>query len=214
MTNSKNLCQNTGHLSGRGCNFWAGEKWKKSDVYSWRNPGFEQGEDDPVVCVNWNDTKEYVKWLSGETGHQYRLLSESEWEYVARAGTTAPFHYGRTISTDQANYDGEFAYESDQVGVYREKTLSVGSFPSNGYGLHDVHGNVWEWVEDCWHASYAGAPKDGRAWTTGGDCTYHVLRGGSWTDLPRSLRAANRGGNETGFRNNFNGFRVARTLTP
>ena len=210
----KEFVSNTGHLSGRGCNFWAGEKWKKSDVYSWRNPGFEQGEDDPVVCVNWNDAKAYVKWLSGETGHQYRLLSESEWEYVARAGTTAPFHFGRTISTDQANYDGEFAYESGQVGVYREKTLSVGSFPSNGFGLHDVHGNVWEWVEDCWHAGYAGAPKDGRAWTTGGDCTYHVLRGGSWTDLPRSLRAANRGGNETGFRYNFNGFRVARTLTP
>ena len=210
----KEFVSNTGHLSGRGCNFWAGEKWKKSDVYSWRNPGFEQGEDAPVVCVNWNDAKAYVKWLSGETGHQYRLLSESEWEYVARAGTTAPFHFGRTISTDHANYDGEFVGGSGQEGVFREKTVSVGSFPSNGYGLHDVHGNVWEWVEDCWHASYADAPKDGRAWTTRGDCTYHVLRGGSWIDLPRSLRAANRSGNETGFRYNFNGFRVARTLTP
>ena len=210
----KDFVSDTGHLSGRGCNYWTGEEWKKSDAYSWRNPGFAQGEDAPVVCVDWNDAKAYVKWLSGKTGHQYQLLSESEWEYVARAGTTGPFHFGRSITTDQANYDGEFVYGSGQEGVYREKTVSVGSFPSNGYGLHDVHGNVWEWVEDCWHASYVDAPKDGRAWTTRGDCTYHVLRGGSWIDLPGSLRAANRSGNETGFRYNFNGFRVARALTP
>ena len=168
----------------------------------------------PVINVSWNDTKEYVKWLSGKTGNQYRLLSESEWEYVARAGTTGPFHYGRTISTDQANYDGDFVYGSGRKGVDRQKTVSVGSFPSNGYGLHDVHGNVWEWVEDCWHESYAGAPKDGRAWTTGGSCGHRVLRGGSWNYLPRSLRAANRSGNRTGLRINWFGFRVARTLTP
>ena len=168
----------------------------------------------PVINVNWNDTKEYVKWLSGKTGNQYRLLSESEWEYVARAGTTGPFHFGRTISTDQANYDGRVVYGSGRKGVFREKTVSVGSFPSNGYGLHDVHGNVWEWVEDCWHASYAGAPKDGGAWTTGGYCTDRVLRGGSWLSDPRHVRAANRDGNETGVRFDTIGFRVARTLTP
>ena len=169
----------------------------------------------PVINVSWNDTKEYVKWLSGKTGNQYRLLSESEWEYVARAGTTGPFHYGRTISTDQANYYGDFVYGSGRKGVYREKTVSVGSFPSNGYGLHDVHGNVWEWVEDCWHDSYyAGAPKDGRAWTTGESCWLRVLRGGSWLSEPRVLRAANRFWDVTGGRINFIGFRVARTLTP
>ena len=197
----REFVSDTGHSSGRGCNFWAGEKWKKSDVYSWRNPGFEQGEDDPVVCVNWNDAKAYVKWLSGETGHQYRLLSESEWEYVARAGTTAPFYFGRTISTDQANYNGEYVYGSGRKGVYREKTVSVGSFPSNGYGLHDVHGNVLEWVEDCWHSDYSGAPTDGSAWTSGGNCNRRVLRGGSWYNEPRLLRAANRfwdGYRETG----------------
>ena len=134
----------------------------------------------PVINVSWKDTKEYVKWLSGKTGNQYRLLSESEWEYVARAGTTAPFHYGRTISTDQANYNGEYVYGSGRKGVYREKTVSVGSFPSNGYGLHDVHGNVLEWVEDCWHSDYSGAPTDGSAWTSGGNCNRRVLRGGSW----------------------------------
>ena len=168
----------------------------------------------PVINVNWKDAKAYVKWLSGRTGHQYRLLSESEWEYVARAGTTGPFHFGRTISTNQVNYNGEYVYGSGREGVNRGKTVSVGSFPSNGYGLHDVHGNVWEWVEDCWHTSYAGAPKDGRAWTTGGDCTDRVLRGGSWISKPRILRAANRNRNEAGNRNNVNGFRVARTLTP
>ena len=170
----------------------------------------------PVIRVNWYDTEEYVKWLSGKTGHQYRLLSESEWEYVARAGTTGPFHFGRTISTDQANYNGEYVYGSGREGVYRGKTVSVGIFPSNGYGLHDVHGNVWEWVEDCWHDSYVGAPTNGRAWTMGEEyCGLRVLRGGSWISGPRVLRAANRSRNDAGEPGNFSvGFRVARTLTP
>ena len=210
----REFVSDTGHSSGRGCYYFTGKEWKNSDAHSWRNPGFAQGEDAPVVCVDWNDTKEYVKWLSGKTGNQYRLLSESEWEYVARAGTTGPFHYGRTISTDQANYNGEYVYGSGRKGVYREKTVSVGSFPSNGYGLHDVHGNVLEWVEDCWHDSYAGAPTDGRAWTTGGYCGHRVLRGGSWYYVPRYLRAAYRFGRGTGSRSYDYGFRVARTLTP
>ena len=210
----REFVSDTGHLSGRGCNYWTGEEWKKSDAYSWRNPGFAQGEDAPVVCVDWNDAKAYVKWLSGKTGHQYQLLSESEWEYVARAGTTGPFHFGRTISTDQANYHGEYVYGSGRKGVFREKTVSVGRFPSNGYGLHDVHGNVWEWVEDCWHSDYSGAPTDGRAWTSGGDCNRRVLRGGSWGNAPRNLRAAIRFWDGAGNRSNGGGFRVARTLTP
>ena len=168
----------------------------------------------PVINVNWHDAKAYVRWLSGKTGHQYRLLSESEWEYVARAGTTGAFHFGRTISTDQANYDGRYVYGSGREGVYRIKTVSVGSFPSNGYGLHDVHGNVWEWVEDCWHSDYRGAPTDGSAWISGGNCDYRVLRGGSWNFYPSILRAANRNWNEAGSRNEISGFRVARTLTP
>ena len=168
----------------------------------------------PVINVNWKDAKAYVKWLSGKTGRQYRLLSESEWEYVARAGTTGPFHFGRMISTNQVNYNGRPVYGLARMGVNRKKTVSVGRFSSNGYGLHDVHGNVWEWVEDCWHASYTGAPKDGRAWTMGGDCTRRVLRGGSWYNSPTRLRAANRDGNGTGFRSIIFGFRVARTLTP
>ena len=189
----REFVSDTGHSTSGGCWIYDGSEWKDSDTYSWRNPGFVQGEDDPVVCVNWKDAKSYVKWLSGKTEHQYRLLTESEWEYSARAGTKGPFHFGSTISTDQANYAGNYTYGNGRKGVYRQRTVPAGSFPSNKFGLHDMHGNVWEWVEDCWHASYAGAPKDGRAWTTGGNCTNRVLRGGSWSGEPWNLRAANRG---------------------
>ena len=148
----------------------------------------------PVIHVSWKDARSYVGWLSRKTGKQYRLLSEAEWEYSARAGTTGPFHFGSTISTDQANYDGRYTYGSGRVGVYRRKTVPVGSFPANGFGLHDMHGNVWEWVEDCWHDSYSGAPSDGSAWTTGGECSKRVLRGGPGTSVPRFLRSAYRNG--------------------
>ena len=114
----------------------------------------------PVIHVSWQDAQAYVRWLSRVTGKAYRLLSESEWEYVARAGTTGPFHFGSTITTEQANY-----------GSRGGRTAPVGSFPANAFGLHDVHGNVMERVEDCWHASYRGAPGDGSAWTRGGIAT-------------------------------------------
>ena len=168
----------------------------------------------PVISVSWHDTSEYVDWLSQKTGKQYRLLSESEWEYATRAGTTGPFHFGSTISTEQANYNGNYTYGGGQKGVYRDRTVPVGSFSANEFGLHDLHGNVWEWVEDCWHDSYSGAPSDGSAWISGGNCEYHVLRGGSWDDGPRNVRSANRVGGEAGFRSIRNGFRVARTLAP
>ena len=165
----------------------------------------------PVIEVIWNDAKSYVRWLIGKTGKPYRLLSESEWEYAARAGTRTPFHTGRTISTDQANYNGNYTYGSGRKGVYRKKTVPVGSFDANGFGLHDMRGNVWEWVEDCWNDSYAGAPSDGRAWKE--RCgSYRVSRGGSWYNDPRYLRSANRNRVDTGNRNNDIGFRVARTL--
>ncbi len=166
----------------------------------------------PVINVNWEHTQAYLRWLSRKSRAEYRLPSEAEWEYAARAGTTPPFHFGSTISTDQANYDGDyFTYGSGRKGVDREKTLPVGSFPSNAFGLHDVHGNVWEWVEDCYIGSYAEAPSDGAAWTTGG-CEKRVLRGGSWYGHPWDARAADR--NEYGTDNRLftYGFRVARTL--
>ena len=167
----------------------------------------------PVMNVSWNDAQLYLRWLSQRTGQRYRLLSESEWEYVARAGTTTPFHFGSTISTDQANYDGNYTYGGGRKGVYREKTISVGSFRANAWGLYDVHGNVWEWVGDCWNDSYTGAPADGSAWARG-DCAKRVLRGGSWISEPRNLRSASRSWNSTGRRFIDNGFRVARTFTP
>ena len=155
----------------------------------------------PVINVSWRDAKEYVKWLSRKTGEAYRLLAESEWEYVARAGTTTAYHFGSSISQGQANY-------GRNIG----KTVTVGSYPPNVFGLHDVHGNVWEWVEDCYHDSYRRAPADGSAWTAG-DCETRVLRGGSWNDRPWVLRAAFRCRNTPGNRSSSNGFRVARTLT-
>ena len=162
----------------------------------------------PAIHVGWDPAQSYVLWLSEKTGKRYRLLSESEWEYVARAGTRTPFHMGSTISTDQANYDG-----AKGQGAYRRKTVPVGSFAANAWGLHDVHGNVWEWVQDCWNNSYAGAPSDGSA-RESRNCSLRVLRGGSWRGTPKLLRSANRSGFPSAARNNDVGFRVARTLKP
>ena len=167
----------------------------------------------PVINVSWKDAQAYVRWLSEKTGQGYRLLSEAEWEYVARAGTTTAYHTGATISTEQANYNGNYTYGSGRKGKYRKQTVPVGSFPANGFGLHDVLGNVWEWTQDCWNVGYGGAPADGRAWESG-ECGDRVLRGGSWGYTPRYLRSADRDRVTTGFRNNSGGFRLARTLTP
>ena len=168
----------------------------------------------PVVNVSWEDAKEYVEWLSEKTGKEYRLLTEAEWEYAARAGTTGPFHFGSTITPEQANYDGNYTYGSGPRGRYRRRTVSVGTFPANGFGLHDVHGNVWEWVEDCLNVDYSGAPTDGSVWLSGGDCSRRVLRGGSWNLEPRNLRSSIRFWSTASRRNNYIGFRIARTLSP
>ena len=167
----------------------------------------------PVINVSWEDARAYVNWLSRRTGNRYRLLSESEWEYVARAGTMEPFHTGATISADQANYDSSYTYGSGQKGRYRGRTVQVGTFSPNAFGLHEVHGNVWEWTQDCWNEDYTGAPTDSRPWETG-ECEQRVLRGGSWGDVPWLLRSADRGKNEPGIRDPRIGFRIARTLSP
>ena len=158
----------------------------------------------PVINVSWEDAQAYVDWLSRKTGEDYRLLSEAEWEYAARAGTTTRYHWGDDIGRNRANCYGD-------CGDSWEFTAPVGSFAANGFGLHDMHGNAWEWVEDCWNGSYAGAPTDGSAWESG-DCDRRVLRGGSSRYDPVFLRAANRLGYESGSRFNYYGFRVARTL--
>ena len=163
--------------------------------------------DRPVMRVSWNDARSYVLWLSRRTGTTYRLPSESEWEYAARAGSTSKFSWGYEVGVNRANCDG---CGSRWDGP---RTVPVGSFSANAFDLHDMHGNVWEWVEDCWNWSYAGAPKDGGA-RLSGDCAKRVLRGGSWFNNPRVLRAAYRFTKSTGNRNYIIGFRVARTLTP
>ena len=160
----------------------------------------------PVMNVSWDDAKSYVRWLSSRTGASYRLLSESEWEYVARAGTRTRTWWGDSVGRNRANC---FNCGSRWDG---EETAPVGSFRSNAFGLHDVSGNVYEWVEDCWHDSYAGAPSDGSAWTSGGDCGLRVVRGGSWNHGQRPLRSASRFGEAAGARYGSVGFRVSRTL--
>ena len=175
------------------------------------SPRDNWGRDDerPVIWVGRDDAQSYVDWLSRTSGQRYRLLTESEWEYAARAGTTTPFHTGETITPQQANFDGRYGYPSGSgSGLYRRQTVPVGSFPPNGFGLYDMHGNVEEFVQDC-HDRYWHAPSDGSAAEREG-CSLHVLRGGSWNNAPRSLRSANRliGGGRT----NYSGFRVARDL--
>jgi formylglycine-generating enzyme required for sulfatase activity len=174
----------------------------------------------PVINVGWNDAYAYAVWLSRKTGAAYRLLSEAEREYVARAGTTTPFSWGSSISPQQANYDGNYTYGDGTKGEYRQRTLPVDSFQPNPWGLYQVHGNVWEWTQDCWHDNYAGAPSDGSAWK-GGCRGYRVVRGGSWSSNPKDLRAAYRyyytGGVSEypgGVRYEVHGFRVGRTLFP
>ncbi len=168
----------------------------------------------PVINVSFDDAVAYVAWLTRKTGKAYRLLSEAEWEYVARAGTTTEFWWGDTISTTQANYDGHYTFRDGAKGEYRERTVPVDTFEPNPWGLYNAHGNVWEWCDDTWHGTYDGAPLDGGAWVEGGNASIRVVRGGSWRYYPRSLRAACRGKYASAVRGNSLGFRVARTLTP
>jgi formylglycine-generating enzyme required for sulfatase activity len=166
----------------------------------------------PVINVSWDDANAYVAWLSRKTGKSYRLLSEAEREYVTRAGSTTPFWWGATISPELANYNGKYAYSEGPTGEDRGRTLPVDSFQSNPWGLYQLHGNVNEWTQDCWHDDYVGAPSDGSAWTSG-NCEFRVSRGGSWYSFPALLRAARRNRDFTDLRSILVGFRVARTLT-
>jgi formylglycine-generating enzyme required for sulfatase activity len=164
--------------------------------------------------VNWDDATAYTRWLAEITGRPYRLLTEAEWEYVARAGTSTPFWWGTSISTNQANYDGRYVYAGGGAkGEWRQSTVAVDQFAPNPWGLYQVHGNVWDWCEDVWHNNYDGAPTDGSAWLVGGDQARRVVRGSSWSDVPRLLRAAFRGSDPADGRYLSLGFRVGRTIT-
>jgi formylglycine-generating enzyme required for sulfatase activity len=205
----------TGHKTDGGCYAFTGTEWTLQSDRNWRSPGFTQNDRHPVVCVNWDDAKAYAAWLSKKTGKIYRLPSEAEREYVARAGTTTPFWWGNSITPQEANYNGTTdPYKGGgSKGEWRKATVPVDTFKANPWGLYSVHGNVWEWTEDCLNDKNAGNPGDGSP-RTSGDCSHRVVRGGSWSGSPRSLRSADRGGNSTGSRGGSYGFRLARTLNP
>jgi formylglycine-generating enzyme required for sulfatase activity len=196
---------------GGGAYFFTGTEWKLDPAKNWRTPGFEQGDDHPVVCISWNDAVALCEWLNKQGGQvrKFRLPTEAEWEYACRAGTTTPFHFGETIATDQANYDGNYTYGRGKKGVFRKNTTPVGSFPANAWGLYDMHGNVWEWCQD-WFGPY---PKEDIKDPQGIDSgAVRVLRGGSWYGYPGVCRSAYRDGIEPGSRDEYYGCRVLLCL--
>jgi formylglycine-generating enzyme required for sulfatase activity len=178
------------------------------------DPSYFKGANKPVENVSWYDAVEFCARLSQATGRNYRLPSEAEWEYACRAHAgedtrTAPFHFGETVTTEIANYHGNYTYASEPKGIYSKQTADVGSFPANTFGLYDTHGNVWEWCADPWHDNYTGALADAGVWDAGGNQYRRLLRGGSWFSNPRDCRSAFRCRVVPDIRNNRFGFRVA-----
>lgn len=167
--------------------------------------------DRPVINVSLEDSQNYAAWLSAMTGHSYRLPTEAEWEYAARAGTTTTYYQGYSLTTDQANYDGVDFPRDGSPGIYRQTPTPVGMFPSNAFGMTDMEGNVWEWTQDCWNPDYRGAPSDGAARSTG-DCYRRVVRAGAFNTTPANARSAFRFWEVGQLRSAFVGFRVARDL--
>jgi formylglycine-generating enzyme required for sulfatase activity len=178
------------------------------------DPARFKGADRPVERVSWHDAQEFCRRLSKRTGRHYSLPSEALWEYACRAGSTTPFHFGSTISSDLANYNGNYTYSSGPKGDYREHTTPVGCFPANAWGLHDMHGNVEEWCLDRWHPSPRQGPSDGRAWLESAEelppegRELRLLRGGSWFVAPCGCRSACRSGIPPGELSDLVGFRV------
>jgi formylglycine-generating enzyme required for sulfatase activity len=178
------------------------------------NPSHFKDDQRPVESVNWEDAMEFCRRLSQRTGRRYTLPSEAQWEYACRAGTTTPFHFGSTISTKLSNYNGYEGYGDGAKGEFRQQTTYVASYPANPWGLHDMHGNVWEWCADHWHGNYEDAPEDGSAWIDEeakedkNSMYVRLLRGGSWGGAPRNCRSACRIYFHPDFRDFNIGFRV------
>ncbi|MEB3233619.1 MAG: formylglycine-generating enzyme family protein [Leptolyngbyaceae bacterium] len=173
------------------------------------DPSEFKGDTHPVERVSWHDAVEFCARLYQHTNRNYRLPSEAEWEYACRAGTETPFYFGPTISTDLANYDGDYTYGDGPKGEYRKRTTPVDHFRyANAFGLHDMHGNVWEWCADHWHSNYEEAPTDGSAWIEGRDSDRTVIRGGSWLFNPAACRSAYRNDRIPAHRYYDIGFRV------
>jgi formylglycine-generating enzyme required for sulfatase activity len=204
----------------QGCDIYDGE-WKHRPESSWENPGFVQAGSHPVTCTSWDDAKVYAAWLSAQTGHRYRLPSASEWEYAARAGGEAaqPWNADGSGACANANvadesaahrYPGWTVFPCNDGYIY---TAPSGSFKASAFGLSDMLGNVFQWTEDCWYADYKGAPIDGSA-RTGGDCSEHELRGGSWFSTPAYVRADYRNHFAANYRTSSVGIRLVRDLAP
>ena len=200
--------------------FWIGkypvtqEEWAivsrfpQVDIELKSHPARFSGKKRPVELISWHESVEYCKRLSYYSKRIYRLPIEAEWEYACRAGTTTPFHFGETTTSDLVNYRGTNTYGDGPEGKYRRETTDVGSFPPNAYGLHDMHGNVMEWCADHWHYNYEGAPFYGQAWLDGGDSYQRVVRGGSWNKSPAACRSASRLHFRPDSRNYLIGFRI------
>jgi formylglycine-generating enzyme required for sulfatase activity len=214
----------TAETSGGGY-VWTGSQWERKTDANWKNPYFSQGDSQPVTLVSWYDAVEYCNWRSRAEGlspaytvnganvtwnrnaNGYRLPTEAEWEYACRAGTTTPFSTGNNITTSQANYDGNYPYNGNAKGTYRQKTTAVGSFQPNAWGLYDMHGNVWEWCWD-WYGDYPrGAQTNPSGAASGSD---RVLRGGSWYSGAQYLRSASRHSFDPSSWYNSLGFRLVR----
>lgn len=215
----RRFVQETGRASN-GCHLWMGNAMAFDPARSWREPGYPQTDDHPVVCVDWQDIQAYAAWLSAKTGHHYRPLSEAEWEFAARAGTRTAYFWGN--NTDLACRHAN-VWDQGVKAVFPQAremlncsdgfvySAPVGSFLPNALGLHDMAGNVWEWTADCWNPSHAGAPPDGQARTTG-DCDLRVVRGGSWTFYAPLPRSALRVRHSVVVPAHHVGFRLARPL--
>jgi formylglycine-generating enzyme required for sulfatase activity len=211
----------SGHVASGGCFVWNGSKYEQDASKDWRNPGFAQTDKDPVVCVNWNDANAYTAWLTKKTGKRYRLPTEAEWEYAARAGTQTSRPWGDNASdacryanvadaTAKRDVPGTASWTFHECNDNHAYTAPVGSYQPNAFGLYDMLGNAWEWTEDCWREEYTGAPSDdGDA--SSGDCGRRVLRGGGWVDSPAFVRYDFRFFIGSDDRDFYLGFRVART---
>jgi formylglycine-generating enzyme required for sulfatase activity len=215
----------TGYQAPKKCSYLQPKNVPETHIQpDWRNPRFHQSDRHPVVCVSWEDAKAYAAWLSKLTGQTYRLPSEAEWEYAARAGMTGSRYWTGKPGAEACRYanvaDHAIAKVFEWSPTHRMLfqcddgyafTAPVGAFAANDFGLYDMIGNVWEWVEDCWHDSYAGAPSDGTAWLTG-DCAHRIDRSGSWNDAVWIARAANRGMEDSGAATTNLGIRLVRDL--
>ena len=214
--------EDTGHVSGTDCRAFDGTNWAKRPGKDWTDPGYGRPplDNDPVACVSWHDSKAYVAWLAEQTGQPYRLPTESEWEYAARAGTDTIFIWGddQEAGCEYANYLDQSASQ----GVFRFNLVAcndghplvapVGSLKPNAFGLYDTTGNLWEWLEDCYLVPYDVQPTDGSAYQVEGQCAQRAVRGGSWHAPPTWQRTSFRGRDEEELVTQGFGFRIVRDL--